>query len=252
MNDERHGELRLLVQADIDGELGPRDAATVAAHLADCGVCRALHRDLRAVKESLRAGIVREPAPDELRRRLLAMTEPPRAAIAAPSPRRLWGWSVGGFGIGALVAASLLLFVVLPRGGDIEGAVADGHVRALQPGHLLDVASTNQHTVKPWFDGRLDFAPPVKDLAGQGFPLTGGRLDYISGRPAAALVYGRAQHVIDLFVWPAGGRDAAPATATRNGYNLIGWSDGAMNYWAVSDLNKEELGEFVRDWRTAP
>ena len=124
------------------------------------------------------------------------------------------------------------------------------HIRALQPGHLMDVVSTDQHTVKPWFDGRLDYAPPVQDFQAQGFPLAGARLDYLAGRPVAALVYQRRQHSIDLFVWPIGQQfDGGPAEGSRRGYNFVRWTRGGQAFWAVSDLNPAELGEFVRLWR---
>jgi anti-sigma factor RsiW len=118
----------------------------------------------------------------------------------------------------------------------------------LQPGHLEDVVSTDQHTVKPWFDGKLDFAPPVKDLAAAKFPLLGGRLDYLNGRAVAALVYGRDKHLIDLFIWPDRG-SATPVATVRNGYNAVHWSDGGMTFWAVSDLEARELREFARLWQ---
>ncbi len=115
--------------------------------------------------------------------------------------------------------------------------------------HLTDVESTDQHTVKPWFDGKLDFAPPVRDLRESGFPLLGGRLDYVDGRPAAALVYGRQKHFLNLFVWPAKAAETESLkTAQRNGYNIARWSDGKMNYGAVSDLNETDLRVFVGDW----
>jgi anti-sigma factor RsiW len=254
MRDERHEELRLLVQADTDGELPARDAAAVAVHLADCAECRSLQGVLRETKESVRAAAPYYQASEDFRNRMMSLIA--KNAPSAPSrSRRLawrfnWGWLGGSFGAGALVAAALLLLVSLPQDEGIENSVIDSHVRALQPGHLLDVPSSNQHTVKPWFDGRLDFAPPVKDLAAQGFPLVGGRLDYIAGRPAAALIYGRAKHIIELFVWPSAHTAAtAPNRTVRNGYTLIQWSNGQMSFWAVSDLNGEELDEFVRNWR---
>jgi anti-sigma factor RsiW len=133
----------------------------------------------------------------------------------------------------------------------VVAALVDDHVRSLQPGHLIDVGSSDRHTVKPWFDGRLDFAPPVKDLAPQGFPLVGGRLDYFGGRAVAALVYESGRHPINLFVWP--GRDA-PALASdgaRHGYNFVHWEADGMSLWAVSDLESDRLREFARAWQAA-
>ena len=160
------------------------------------------------------------------------------------------------FGGGAAAAAAIALLLVLPQGGgEIAQDVASAHIRALQPGHLMDVISTDQHTVKPWFDGRLDFAPPVKDLAAQGFPLIGGRLDYLDGHPAAALIYRRAKHLIDLYAWPAQGgatgTPTAPRIGARNGYNLVHWRQDGMQLWAVSDVEAAQLLAFVRDWRAA-
>ncbi len=138
------------------------------------------------------------------------------------------------------------------RAGHAGEQIVAGHIRALQPGHLEDVPSSDQHTVKPWFDGRIDFAPPVKDLAAQRFPLRGGRLDYAAGRPVAALVYQRDKHVIDLFVWPAAESAARPAESTeRQGYNVVHWAQDGMVLWAVSDLEASQLREFAEDWRKA-
>jgi len=251
VSDDRHQELRLLVQADCDGELAPRDAAAVAAHLEDCTDCRALHRNLLATKESVRANASYHEAPDGFRRRMETL-------IGAKAPKqpghRRWGAWIGSFGVGAALAAMLLLLIGAPRNDSATGqTVLDGHLRALQSGHLYDVASSDQHTVKPWFDGRLDFAPQVKDLAAQGFPLKGGRVDIVDGRAVAALVYNRAKHVIDLYVVPTRNADEArPHELMRNGYNIISWPHGEVVYWAVSDLNQRELGEFVRHWQAAP
>ena len=158
-----------------------------------------------------------------------------------------------GFGLGAACAAAAMLLVLNPAEHSLTEQLVAGHVRALQPGHLEDVASTDQHTVKPWFDGRIDFAPTVKDLGAAGFPLTGGRLDYIAGRPVAALIYQHDKHVIDLFVWPTAG-SVVPTLepAERNGYNVMHWSQNGMQFWAVSDLERSQLSDFARDWQRSP
>jgi anti-sigma factor RsiW len=171
----------------------------------------------------------------------------------APSPARrlqLWWREGASFGVGAALAAGIALFVLAPAQQGLLDDVVASHVRALQPGHLEDVVSTDQHTVKPWFDGRIDFAPPVKDLAAQQFPLLGGRLDYLNDRPVAALVYGSDKHIIDLYVWPGGGQPM-PRTASRNGYNTVHWSENGMDFWAVSDLEAGKLSDFVRSWRAS-
>ena len=134
----------------------------------------------------------------------------------------------------------------------VVGEVLASHVRALMGTHLTDVASTDQHTVKPWFNGRLDFSPPVYDFAGLGYPLIGGRLDYVAGGPVAALAYGRRQHVIDVFLWPTQrGSTGGPPAVTRQGYHMLHWSAPDYTYWVVSDLGVTELGEFSRLLRQA-
>ncbi|MBV9653144.1 MAG: anti-sigma factor [Acetobacteraceae bacterium] len=259
MNKGECAEMTLLIQAGVDGELAPAEAARVAAHLDQCPACADTESQLLALSGRLRRELPFYAAPDALhaavRARIAAAAPAPKVrSPAAPVWRRLsWRnvWPVAPFGAGAAVAAVALL-LLLPTGGGLPDAVVASHVRALQPGHLMDVVSTDQHTVKPWFDGRLDFAPPVKDFQREGFPLTGGRLDYLDERPVAALVYGRRQHLIDLYVWPEEGRpDVAPTSDSRNGYNMLRWRQGGMMFWAVSDLGAQELADFVRLWRAA-
>jgi anti-sigma factor RsiW len=180
-------------------------------------------------------------------------TAPAQASAVANENRRTpppaWRWP--SLAAGAGIAACLALLLISPRTDALPDQLVADHIRALQPGHLIDVISTDQHTVKPWFDGRLDYAPPVRDFKSDGFPLAGGRLDYMANRPVAALIYRRRLHVIDLYVWPAGNAtDAAPATGARAGYNYVGWRHAGMIFWAVSDLNADELGAFVRLWQT--
>lgn len=254
------GEWRLLVQADVDGELTPAEAARVAAHLETCPACQALQARLLASAPRLKRGLTYHPAPAALRTAIEARiaaagrsARPATAPAAVARPARRWttGTRLRGAAMGMALAASLALVLVLPRGADLPETVVAGHIRALQPGHLMDVVSTDQHTVKPWFEGRLDFAPPVTDLAAQGFPLAGGRLDYLAGRPVAALVYRRAQHVINLYVWPDGSHlERGRSTGSHSGYNYIRWGKDGMAFWAVSDLNPQELGEFVRLWQS--
>jgi anti-sigma factor RsiW len=249
----------LLVQAELDGELGAGEAASLAAHRAECPICEAAAAELAHARALVRDDLY-QPVSEDARQRVmtaLAAARPSRPALAAPAPRpsswwHRW-WSNGAsFGLGAACAAALAFLLVMPAmpPGLTEQVIA-GHVRALQPGHLQDVASEDRHTVKPWFDGRIDFAPPVKDLAAARFPLTGGRLDYLNGRPVAALVYQRDKHVINLFVWPAAGEEP-PQTGERQGYNIVHWSQNGMAFWAVSDLETAQLKQFAEDWRRTP
>lgn len=234
--------MRLLAQAELDGELDAAGAAALAAHIASCPDCAGLQRDLADLSGRLHAGLPRHAAPPALRRAVLTQA----ARTSARSGMRV-SWRDGGwFGAGAALAASVAMLVVLTQTPGTDAPAAEAvaaHIRALQPGHLLDVPSTDQHTVKPWFDGRLDFAPPVADLAAQGFPLVGGRLDYLAGRPVAALVYRHGKHLIDLFVWP--GQQPASYQSVQ-GYNVQGWSQGGMNFRTASDLNPVELADFKK------
>ena len=241
----------LLAQADFDGELDAAQAAEMEAHRAGCPICQAAYAEMKRTREDLRSGDLYRHAPAELRRRLAA--QPAAAPVPPTQPRVAW-WRrpAANFGMGAAVAAALTFLILSPGQQSMVDQVVAGHVRALQPGHLEDVISTDRHTVKPWFDGKLDFAPPVKDLRDKGFPLDGGRLDYLGGRAVAALVYEHGKHPINLFAWPsAGDLDASPTFAERSGYNLVHWVQDGMTIWVVSDLENAELEDFVRRWRAA-
>jgi anti-sigma factor RsiW len=263
MSDLPECERVLLVQAELDGELDAAEAAALAAHRAECPICRAAAADIARAREAMREDLY-QPIPEDVRARVIARldgalpkrVERPRAGPwAATGAERLRSWwgAGAGFGLGAACAAALAFLVLVPAEPGLTEQIVAGHVRALQPGHLEDVESSDRHTVKPWFDGRIDFAPPVKDLVAQRFPLIGGRLDYLAGRPVAALVYQRDKHIIDLFVWPTGEAGAsAPATAEQHGYNVVHWTQNGMNFWAVSDVEASQLREFAEDWRQTP
>jgi anti-sigma factor RsiW len=256
-------EARLLVHASIDDELDAANALRFEDHLARCADCandRARLFDLRA---AIREGATRHAAPAALRAALAASlaSEPShrREGVVVPIGSRRagrWPFAGAGFAVGAALAASIAFFVdrASVEGPSMGGPFVDGivsaHIRALQPGHLTDVQVSDQHQVKPWFDGKVDFAPPVKDLAAQGFDLVGGRLDYVAGRTAAVVVYRRRLHLIDLFVTRSIGAGPPPATAASpNGYNVEHWAAAGQDYWAVSDLNPRELADFARAWR---
>ena len=251
----------LLVQAELDGELDAAAAASLTVHREQCSVCRAASEELNRARALFSGGFY-QPMPDELRARITAQmaaaasgvrTHLPRTVSFDRAPWHRWWASATSFGLGAACAAAITLLVLAPGADSLTEQIVAGHIRSLQPGHLEDVPSSDRHTVKPWFDGRIDFAPPVKDLAGARFPLKGGRLDYLGGRPVAALIYQRDKHIINLFIWPTGaGAEALPKAADRQGYNVVHWIANGMTFWAVSDLEANQLRDFVEEWRQSP
>ncbi|MEJ8812752.1 anti-sigma factor [Variovorax ureilyticus] len=200
----------------------------------------------------IRQEATRHAPPPALAERIRAGLQNANGAPARvpPRPRARPGWlqAIALFGAGAATAWGLSFALLLgPAGYAIGDAVADSHVRSLMAEHLTDVASSDHHTVKPWFAGKLDFSPSVVDLAAEGHPLIGARLDYIEGQPVAALVYRSGQHVVNLFIWPDS-RDgaSAPQVLARRGYNMVRWTEGGMQVWAVSDMNATELQAFAK------
>jgi anti-sigma factor RsiW len=243
-------EALVLVHALADGELDVVHAREVEAHVAECPRCAAELAMAREMKRALRAEPLGFAVPASLRAKI-------ERAVPLPAPvtnRRamLKGFAFGG--VASALAAASLTFVVLrdDRDDRILGDAISAHLRSLQADHLTDVQSSNQHTVKPWFNGRIDLAPPVIDLTGQGFTLIGGRLDYIDGKPVAVIVYRRRVHVINLFVMQGmGGSLGAPKLETIQGFNILRWSEQGFNLMAVSDLNREELEEFGTKFESA-
>jgi anti-sigma factor RsiW len=238
-------EALVLVHALADGELDASNAREVETHMARCAGCATEFAAAQEMKRTLHANDLRFAAPASLRARI----EQVAPALPTTAHRRavLKGFALGS--VMSALAASGVGFVLLRQvteSGILDEALG-AHLRSLQADHLTDVLSSNQHTVKPWFNGRIDLAPPVIDLAGEGFMLIGGRLDYIDAKPVAALIYRRRAHIINLFVGQ--GLGSAPTTPTWQmvqGYNVLRWSEGGLNLLAVSDLNREELQEFGR------
>jgi anti-sigma factor RsiW len=237
-------EAEILLHALLDGELDAGNSRAVEAHLASCPRCAALLQNYRDLRRAIAAVDLHETAPASLRLKIAAAV--PVAQPPQPSRRSVLKGFVAGSALSAALAASLA--VVVLRNDDeqrILGDIVSAHLRSLQAGHLTDVLSSDQHTVKPWFNGRLDVAPPVIDLTAQGFTLIGGRLDYVDGRPLGAIVYRRRTHVINLFV--AQGANAEHHQAKieiMQGFNVRRWSDRGLNYWAASDLAADELSDF--------
>lgn len=242
-------EAKILLHALIDGELDAGHAREVEAHVATCADCAAELAAISDMKRVLADTDLRYTAPSHLRARIEASL--PQAE--RPNRRAV----LRGFAMGSVVSALAAtgLFAVVLRQDDqqrILSEMVSAHLRSLQAGHLTDVISTDQHTVKPWFNGKLDVAPPVIDLTAQGFTLVGGRLDYIDARALGAVVYRRRQHVINLFVaQTANTALRPPKTETMQGFNCRHWSNRGLNFWAVSDLGADELVEFSDKFEAA-
>ncbi len=240
-----------LINPYADGELEAAAILELEQHLQSCSACAPAWRNLQSLQKTLKSDALYFPAPAGLLQRIKAELPSPVKTVRQ-NPAWNWNWLTTAMSGAFAVCLALLLMVTQSRPSSeqqLAQEIVSSHVRSLMADHVMDVVSTDQHTVKPWFNGKLDFSPPVKDLAAQEFPLVGGRLDYLGGRSVAALVFKRKKHIINLFVWPAKDEDSkVTSVKPSQGYNLIHWSDAGMVFWAVSDLNDKELMEFVQDF----
>lgn len=232
----------------FDNELDAVGAASFERHLELCPDCVNALEALESLRSSMNVSQLYEEVPAELRKKILAGVSSSRRVTVFPA---LTVWQLL-----AVAAAILLVFYTGSRVTSVQRSsnyetvlaaeVVDAHLRSLQPGHLTDVVSSDQHTVKPWFDGKLEFSPPVRDFVDQGFPLQGGRLDVVRGRAIAALVYGRRKHLVSAFIWPTGEQNASPRAGSRQGYQWISWRKGGMEFWVVSDVAPSDLEQLQR------
>jgi len=238
-------EIRPLLHAHADDELDVANTLELERHLKTCAACAAELKSLQSLKTALREPALLYRAPDSLRKEVRQMIKDTRREERSREVSTPWFWKYLAFGT---TAFALLLLLLRPAGisgrDQLLDEVVSSHVRSLMVEHLTDVVSSDQHTVKPWFDGKLDFAPDVKDFAADGFTLVGGRLDYLHGRAVAALVYRHNKHLINVFVWPADG-DLKTETETRRGYSVINTTAHNLRYCFISDLNAKELGDLA-------
>jgi anti-sigma factor RsiW len=237
------------VHAHVDGELDLTRSLELETHLNDCVSCAREQANLQVLRKAFSNGALYHEAPAGLERRVRAAVRDARRAEHGRGLALRFGW--GGAAAAAVVLVAIIGKAVLPLGppaSDVTAReVVDDHLRSLTANHLTDVLSSNQHTVKPWFDGRLNFTPPIEDLSPEGFPLVGGRLDYLDNHLVAAVVYRRRQHIINLFISPAEhAADTLPVSQVRGGYNIVHWTKSGMAYWAVSSVSGAELGKFAQ------
>ena len=237
---------RNLLHAYLDDELDLVRSMELEDHLAECGDCANEIASYRALREGVQAADLRYQPSSEFRSRLLKELEQQERPQPTVIHRRIPRWSWAAVAALLLLASGALVLDVSQRSErKMAGEIVTDHVRSLMAAHLTDVANSDQHTVKPWFTGKLDFSPQVRDLSADGFELIGGRLEYLDGHNAAAIVYQRRKHVINLFTWPTSASDEEPQATAQQGFNLVEWKQAGMYYCAISDLNRQELTELA-------
>jgi anti-sigma factor RsiW len=235
----------LNTQGYLDGELTGAEAAEAERHLQTCAQCQAFAAETADLSDALRKA-PRHAAPAHLRAAVLARLDKEPVRF---SPRSFWMGAAGGAGMSALAAGFVLLALLPPSIATLTQSIADAHARALTGGRTIMVVSSNHHTVKPWLAAHAGLSPPVTDFAGEGFALTGGRVDEVAGRPAAVMVYAHGNHEVDLFVWPDRGADL-PGTSMAHGFRITFWKAGDMDFAAVSDVDQTAFQKFVALART--
>ncbi len=238
-----------LLELYLDGELAVRESAEIRKHIGGCSACANQYQWLEQIRTDIRMHVGRYEPPADLEQRVRTALR--KAAAEKKHP----GWLLANW---MAVAASILLCVSIgwnvallrshsSASHQLAQEILSSHLRSLIGAHLVDIPSSDQHTVKPWFNGKLNFSPEVKDFARQGFPLIGGRIEYIDDQPVAALIYQRRQHLINLFMWPAASSSPSGYSAMKKrGYNLVSWMQDGMNCWLVSDVQSSELEQLAQ------
>ena len=248
---------RLRTQAFVDGQLTGAEADAAERHIEGCADCQGFCSEAARISDGVRTLLPRHPAPAGLRGRVEAAIEaeraaaPPRDRLERHLGRSFWRGAFGGAGVTALAAGLVALVILPPSAGTLADRLTEAHVRALIQGRPIQVASSDHHTVKPWFAGRLALSPPVADFAAEGYRLTGGRLDRVAGADAAVVVYQHGKHEIDLFVWADRGGALSDA-AVSHGYHVIAWKRRDLDFAVVSDAAQPELERFAELVRAEP
>jgi len=242
----------LRTQAYLDGELDGIDATEAERHIESCAECQQASADVAQLSDAIRSTVTPHRAPETLRAHIGAALDAEAAPQVVPFKRKnFWYGALSGAGAMAAAASVAFMLILPPSAETLAQSITDDHTAALTSGHLIQIASSSHHVVKPWFAGKVDVSPPTPDFPDQNFVLTGGRLDHVAGQAAAVVVYKHGRHVIDLFVWPDKG-SVLPGNATRHGYHSIFWKSGDLNFAAVSDTERRELEKFVGLIRSQP